>query len=143
MKTKNKFRIVEIQKTNALGNVVSTSYKIQKKFLWFFRDFKCSETKTNIYAIQCFVHEKVNRIFDTLEEVQEYLEIVLDSYELTYRGNKIRKIYNAYSGYLFVNFSKYILSNGKKYYNCNKDLEILKINIDGDIITTKETIINL
>jgi len=147
-----KFRIVVIETTNGKGET-KTSYKIQKKFLFWFFDYNIIThyyTNTNWNAINEPTHmvflTKRIFIFNTITKATEYLNKIQNSFIEQYDGDKIIRVFDDYNwtdtyinkSYWSIEIDRLGISIGYEYSN---NLSSLKEMIDVRKTKTKINVV--
>jgi len=150
-KCMKKFRIIKLKVSNSLGETVTIYYKIQKKFLFWFFDYKIKIHYFIIYE-NGFGEKNIplailtNRVilFETEEKAKECLNKIKNPFIEWYKGNKIVKCfsdnYNLTDCFINKSYHEYKFG-GENGYEFSNNLAELKNSIDRRIIKTEVSII--
>jgi hypothetical protein len=148
METKNttnklpdNFRIVKTETKSDSGEI-KTSYRVQKKFLWWWRSIlfnTCSRDR------QGFSIDYDKFTFDSIEKALEYFDkYYINSFIEKYKGENIyrRICLTSHEGEYFCTKGK-VDSSGELFFNHASTIEGTKREIDSKIKNTKTSVVKL
>jgi hypothetical protein len=144
-----KFRIVKQETTNGLGEVVKTSYIIQKRFLFWWFDCNIPNAHILKYSGVCYINNNVKH-FSSKEIAQQYIhDYLLFEFKYSYKNHRVIKVMD--NDYyvetlklkpMYVDVSDVI--KNVDYDTCHQysySLDKIKQIIDNKVLKTKTTIV--
>lgn len=150
----NKYRIVKQETTNGLGEVVKTSYIIQKRFLFWWFDCNIPNAHILKYSVVCYINNNVKH-FSSKEIAQQYIhDYLLFEFKYSYKNHRVIKVMD--NDYyvetlklkpMYVDISHVVeqkindLMYYDKFFHYDFSLEGIKNKIDNKITKTKTTIV--
>lgn len=130
-----KYRIIKVENTNRL-NATITYFKIQKRFLFRFRDYGITVhyytyKDWNAKPIDMALLTKRYLTFSTLEAANKILSKLENPFRTVYNGNIIKRVFDDFTlTDVYINCSCYNYWDGKRGYEFSNDLDDLKYWID-------------
>jgi|SRR6478735_2026890 len=139
-----KFRIVKEETLNGNNEIISTWYKIQKRFLYWYFDYSITihyttVTEQNTKPYEMALLKKYKMLYKTEDRAIEVLNKIKNPYVENYKGNKIISVFNFKCDETYINKSYYDIWAGLNGYEFSSSLLDLKEMIDKRIKTVKET----
>lgn len=141
----NKYRIVKLEKINGKGEVEESFYA-QKKFLWFWLDYKFTVYYFTITGPLKVPSHGITitkiKYFGNIKNIEKYIKITEYNFRENYKGNKIGFIINREKdSIIYVNWSCSRKHGDFVFYEYSDSLQSLKDLIDRRIVNYKKTII--
>lgn len=125
-----KFRIKKTEEINGLGKT-NTEYVIQKKFLWFWFDYKHDFPVYKDYNLVSINRQKIET--NNLYSAKDWIRYIQKTNYEFYKGKLILTLYNYRFEPIYILKDNYKCVGDKWGYECSNSVDNLKKIVDESI----------